>query len=43
MFIDFFKKETDNLNPEGLDLLILSDNNTKINFNQIYFTSKKIS
>ena len=41
MFIDFFKKETDNLNPEGLDLLILSDNNTKINFNQIYFTSKK--
>ena len=41
MFIDFFKKETDNLNPEGLDLLILSDNNTKINFNQIYYTSKK--
>jgi len=41
MFIDFFKKETDNLNPEGLDLLILSDNKTKINFNSIYFTSNK--
>jgi len=39
MFLDFFKKETDNLNPEGLDLLILSENNTKINFNPIYFTS----
>ena len=41
MFIDFFKKETDNLNPEGLDLLILSDDKTKINFNSIYFTSNK--
>ena len=41
MFLDFFKKETDNLNPEGLDLLILSENKTKINFNQIYFTSTK--
>ena len=41
MFIDFFEKETDNLNPEGLDLLILSNRKTKINFNQIYYTSKK--
>ena len=41
MFIDFFEKETDNLNPEGLDLLTLSNRKTKINFNQIYFTSKK--
>jgi hypothetical protein len=38
MFLDFFKNETDNLNPEGLDLLLLCNNNTKIKFNEIYFT-----
>ena len=38
MFIDFFKNVTDNLNPEGLDLLILCENKTKIKFNQIYYT-----
>ena len=41
MFTDFFEKETDNLNPEGLDLLILTNRNTKINFNKMYFTSLK--
>ena len=41
MFIDFFEKETDNLSPEGLDLLTLSNRNKKVNFNKIYFTSLK--
>ena len=39
MFLDFLTNETDNLNPVGLDLLILCDNKTKIKFNPIYFTS----
>ena len=30
------KKETDNLNPEGLDLLLLENNNEKIIMNPIY-------
>ena len=38
MFRDFFKNVTDNLNPEGLDLLILCENKTKIKFNPIYYT-----
>lgn len=37
MFRDFFQNVTDNLNPEGLDLLILCENKTKIKFNPIYF------
>ena len=41
MFIDFFEKETDNLSPEGLDLLTLSNRNKKVNFNKMYFTSLK--
>ena len=36
MFLNFFTKITDNLNPEGLDLLNLSENKTKIIFNPIY-------
>ena len=36
MFLNFFTKKTDNLNPEGLDLLNLSENKTKIIFNPIY-------
>ena len=36
MFFDFMNNETDNLNPEGLDLLILDDDSDKIVFNQIY-------
>ena len=38
MFLDFFINETDNLNPEGLDFLLLCNNNTKIKLNDIYFT-----
>ena len=38
MFLNFLTKETDNLNPEGLDLLILSENKTKIIFNPIYLS-----
>ena len=36
MFVDFFKNETDGLNPEGLDMLKLCNNNTKIVFNEEY-------
>ena len=36
MFSDFFKNETDKLNPEGLDILKLCKGNTKIIFNEIY-------
>ena len=41
MFLNFFDNETDNLNPEGLDLLILSENKTKIIFNPIYLSNNK--
>ena len=37
MFVDFFKNETDGLNPEGLDMLKLCNNDTKIVFNETYF------
>ena len=40
MFYDFIQNETDNLDPEGLDLLLLNYNKTKINFNKIYYTKK---
>ena len=40
LFYDFIKNETDNLNPEGLDFLLLTDNKTKIIFNDIYFSRK---
>ena len=40
MFVHFFKNETDSLNPEGLDMLKLCNNNTKIVFNEIYFKNK---
>ena len=36
MLSDFMDKETDNLNPEGLDLLLLQKNNTKLILNPIY-------
>ena len=36
MFSDFMDNKTDNLDPEGLDLLKLSHNNEKIEFNPIY-------
>ena len=37
MFDDFIEQETDNLSPEGLDLLILEEDKTKIAFNEIFF------
>ena len=45
MFVDFMEKETDNLNPEGLDLLLLENNNEKIIMNPIYLSkiAKSIS
>ena len=36
MFSDFITKETDNLNPERLDFLLLKNNRTKFEFNNIY-------
>ena len=33
MFIDFMENETDNLDPEGLDMLLLINNDTKIILN----------
>ena len=43
MFSDFMLKVTDNLNPEGLDLLILEKNNTKLIFNPIFLQETKNS
>ena len=40
IFEDFFIKETDNLDPEGLEMLFLSENNEKIEFNKKYYTSE---
>ena len=34
------ENETDNLNPEGLDLLILENNNEKISINPIYYSNQ---
>ena len=41
LFEDFIKKETDNLDPEGLNMLILCDNDEKIEFNKKYYTNSK--
>ena len=40
MFYNFIKNETDNLNPEGLDFLLLTSRSTKIIFNDVYLTKK---
>ena len=32
-------EETDNLSPEGLDLLLVNDDGTKILFNKIYLSN----
>ena len=40
MFNSFIKNETDNLNPESLDLLLLTNQKTKIIFNSIYLSNK---
>ena len=37
MFLDFIRNETDNLNPEGLDFLLLSNRNEKIEFNSLFY------
>ena len=42
MFADFMKNQTDSLNPEGLDLLVLTNNNEKFAFNQAYISKSKI-
>ena len=42
LFEDFLKKETDNLDPEGLNMLVLCDNNEKIEFNKRYCTNAKM-
>ena len=39
MFYDFMINETDNLSPEGLDLLIFKSSGTKIVFNNLYFSN----
>jgi len=41
MFVDFMENETDNLNPEGLDLLLLENDSTELVFNPIYLSKKK--
>ena len=41
MFLDFVKKETDALNPEGLDLLILKNNGKKLILNPSYLHTQK--
>ena len=41
MLTDFMENETDNLNPEGLDLLILENNDEKISINPIYYSKEK--
>ena len=43
MFSDFMEKETDNLNPEGLDLLVLHNNKKTIEFNKEYLSKEKKS
>ena len=42
-FEDFLKNETDNLDPEGLNMLILCDNNERMEFNKEYYTNEKYS
>ena len=37
---DFMDNETDSLNPEGLDFLILENNDEKISINPIYYSNK---
>ena len=40
---DFMDNETDSLNPEGLDLLVLTNNSEKIDFNQAFISNMKKS
>ena len=41
IFADFMKSETDSLDPEGLDLLVLTNNSETIAFNQAYISKIK--
>ena len=43
MFADFMRSQTDGLNPEGLDLLVLTNNSEKIAFNHAYISNIKKS
>ena len=43
MFFDFMNNETDSLNPEGLDLLVLKNNSEKIALNEAYLSKTKKS
>ena len=38
LFLDFMEEKTDNLEPEGLDMLILYNGNKAIKFNPIYYS-----
>ena len=40
LFYYYINNETDNLNPEGLDFLLLTENDTKIIFNDVYLSKK---
>lgn len=40
MFLDFMKNETDSLQPEGLDMILLSKKNDKLIFNKAYRKNK---
>ena len=42
MFDDFITKVTDNLNPEGLDLLQLDNDGTEIVFNEEFFIENEV-
>ena len=39
MFLDFIQNQTDNLDPEGLDMLVYDDTNKEIYFNKIYYNN----
>ena len=43
MFFDFMNNETDSLNPEGLDILVLKNNSEKIALNEAYLSKTKKS
>lgn len=41
MFLDFIENKTDNLDPEGLDMLLYDYYNEEIYFNPIYYNNYK--
>ena len=42
MFLDFIENQTDNLGPEGLDMLVYDEINKEIYFNTSYYNNYKI-